>query len=268
MTLRDSTVAALTALAFLVTACDHKSSATQDASAVPPAIAYEAHVPAANTAPVGGKLENPHKGDAQIAQTGAGLFSQMNCDGCHGGGGTGWEGPSLADGRWRYGGGDGEIFTSIFYGRPKGMPAYGGVLGQDGVWTLVTYLQSLPVPDAVPTQSYEATEESKQAVKEATPPASAPAAPPATTQSAGGTPEEMIAKYGCVACHSLDRKVIGPSLKEVAGKYRGQADAKAKLVAKVKNGGSGVWGNIPMPANAAVPDQDLDKLVDWVLSLK
>ena len=97
-----------------------------------------------------------YKGDkADRCRRGASLFASMNCDGCHGGGASGFAGPSLADGRWRYGGEDEEIFQSIFYGRPKGMPAFGGALGADGIWILVTYLQSLPVPDVVPTQSWE-----------------------------------------------------------------------------------------------------------------
>ena len=63
-------------------------------------------------------------------------------------------GPSLVDGRWRYGGSDEEIFTSIFYGRPKGMPAYGGVMGTDAVWTVVAYLKAQAVPPVVPTTSW------------------------------------------------------------------------------------------------------------------
>jgi len=121
----------------------------------PPATAYEAHVAAGGIAPPGGELRNPHAGDAAVAQSGAQLFSAMNCDGCHGGEGSGWVGPNLADGRWRYGGGDAEVFNSIYYGRPKGMPAFGGTLGAEGVWTLVTYIRSLPVPPDVPTESWE-----------------------------------------------------------------------------------------------------------------
>ena len=90
-----------------------------------------------------------------MANSGALLFTAMNCDGCHGGDGGGWVAPNLADGRWRYGGADGEVFNSIYYGRPKGMPAFGGTLGAEGVWTLVTYLRSLPVPSDVPTESWE-----------------------------------------------------------------------------------------------------------------
>ena len=100
----------------------------------------------------------PHEPKAEHATAGARLFTSMNCDGCHGGGATGWVGPSLVDGRWRYGGTDEEVFHSIFYGRPKGMPAYGGVLGTEGVWMIVSYLKSQPVPSVVPTTSYENTD--------------------------------------------------------------------------------------------------------------
>ena len=73
-------------------------------------------------------LANPLDGDPNAAQQGKMLFAAMNCDGCHGGGAVGFVGPSLIDGRWRYGGGDGELFHSIYYGRAHGMPAYGGIL--------------------------------------------------------------------------------------------------------------------------------------------
>jgi cytochrome c oxidase cbb3-type subunit 3 len=83
------------------------------------------------------------------------LFTAMNCDGCHGGDAGGWVGPSLVDGRWRYGGADAEVFTSIYFGRPKGMPAFGAVLGAPAVWSIVAYLKSLPAPSDVPTESWE-----------------------------------------------------------------------------------------------------------------
>jgi mono/diheme cytochrome c family protein len=144
----------LTCLA--VAACSRQAAApSQEAGAPPPAIRYEAHIAAGGIAPPGAVLRNPHQGDAGVAKNGALLFTAMNCDGCHGGEGSGWVGPNLADGRWRYGGADAEVFDSIYYGRPKGMPAFGGTLGADGVWTLVTYLRSLPVPGDVPTESWE-----------------------------------------------------------------------------------------------------------------
>jgi cytochrome c oxidase cbb3-type subunit III len=124
------------------------------ASTAPPAVAYAAHVAAGGNVPPGGLLRNPHAGDAAVAKNGALLFTAMNCDGCHGADAAGAVGPNLGDGRWRYGGADPEVFMSIYYGRPKGMPAFGGALGADGVWTLVTYLRSLAPPPNLPTQSY------------------------------------------------------------------------------------------------------------------
>jgi cytochrome c oxidase cbb3-type subunit 3 len=108
--------------------------------------------------PPGATITNPHAGDAAVAKQGALLFTTMNCDGCHGGEASGWVGPSLADGRWRYGGSDTEVFSSIYFGRPKGMPAFGGVLGTEGIWTLVTYLRSLPPPANAPTESWVGNE--------------------------------------------------------------------------------------------------------------
>ena len=80
--------------------------------------------------------------------------------------------------------------------------------------------------------------------------------------------EALAKKYNCLTCHAVDKKVIGPSYAEVAAKYKGDAGAEAKLIAKVKNGGSGAWGQIPMPPNATVPDADIKTLVKWVLSAK
>ena len=100
-------------------------------------------VGAGGAPPPAGKLDNPFKGDKQSAEQGEKLFAAFNCDGCHSLGAVGGQGPSLADGRWRYGGADGAIFHSIYYGRPRGMPAFGGVLPPDAIWRLVTYLQGL-----------------------------------------------------------------------------------------------------------------------------
>ena len=80
--------------------------------------------------------------------------------------------------------------------------------------------------------------------------------------------EAMMKKDGCSACHAVDKKIIGPSYQEVAAKYKGDAKAEAMLVEKVKKGGVGVWGQVPMPPNSAVPDADVKTLVKWVLSLK
>jgi len=78
----------------------------------------------------------------------------------------------------------------------------------------------------------------------------------------------LAQKSGCTACHSVDKKIVGPAYKDVAAKYRGDKTAEAKLIAKVEKGGSGVWGPIPMPPNTQVKPEDVKKLVEWVLSLK
>src|SRR5258706_354790 len=76
-------------------------------------------------------------------------------------------------------------------------------------------------------------------------------------------------KHLCTTCHVVKgAKTIGPTYAEVAKKYAGQKDAEAKLADKVKKGGQGVWGQVPMPPNAAVPDADIKTLVKWVLSVK
>ena len=266
--------------ALLVASCDKQnasSSTGATADVAPPAVRYGNHIPAGGVAPPAGELRNPHAGDADSAKAGERLFASMNCDGCHGGGASGWVAPSLADGRWRYGGEDSAIFSSIFYGRPKGMPAYGGAVGQEGVWMLVTYLKSLPVPDVVPTQSWiepsaAAAQPNRNEGKAASPaaePVKAAATPAA--RLAAQSPKNLQALLqinGCTACHSIDNKIVGPAFKEVAQKYRGQAGAEAKLFASAKNGSSGVWGPIPMPPNAAVKDEDVHAIVKQILSLK
>ena len=80
--------------------------------------------------------------------------------------------------------------------------------------------------------------------------------------------EAMMKKDGCSACHAIDKKIVGPSYVEVAAKYKGDAGAAAKLEAKVKAGGAGVWGPVPMPPNAATPEADIKALVGWILTLK
>lgn len=72
----------------------------------------------------------------------------------------------------------------------------------------------------------------------------------------------------CMACHAVDKKVVGPAYKEVAAKYAGQKDAADKLAGKIIKGGSGVWGPVPMPANAQVNEAEAKKLATWVLSQK
>jgi cytochrome c len=79
---------------------------------------------------------------------------------------------------------------------------------------------------------------------------------------------DLAQKKNCMACHAVDKKVLGPAYKDVAAKYAGQKDAVDKLAAKVVKGGTGVWGNIPMPANPQVNDAEAKQLVQWILTVK
>jgi hypothetical protein len=138
----DARRPALSVAVLLV--CCASSAASQTA---PPSIRYDQHVPVAGNQPPASTLKNPFKGDSVVAAQGSTLFEGFNCGGCHGGV-VGAVGPSLADGRWRYGGSDGALFMSIFYGRARGMPAFGGTLPAESIWRLVTYLQSFQPPDS------------------------------------------------------------------------------------------------------------------------
>ena len=80
--------------------------------------------------------------------------------------------------------------------------------------------------------------------------------------------QQLAQQKNCMACHATDKKLVGPSYKDVAAKYRNDAGAEARLVEKVKKGSQGTWGQVPMPPNAAVPDADVRALVKWVLSQK
>lgn len=80
--------------------------------------------------------------------------------------------------------------------------------------------------------------------------------------------EALAEKHNCLNCHAVGEKLIGPAFKDVAAKYKGDKDAPAKLAAKVKAGGSGVWGEVAMPPNPKVSDKDLKKLIAWVLAQK
>lgn len=127
-----------------------------------------------------------------------------------------------------------------------------------------------PVASASPIASAAA------ATPSATPAAAAPAAAPTPTIAAAApagaldqkSAEAMMAKNGCAACHGIDKKIVGPAYVDVAAKYRGDKNALAQLSQKVKAGGSGVWGPVPMPPNAQVSDADIKSLVSWILTLK
>lgn len=80
--------------------------------------------------------------------------------------------------------------------------------------------------------------------------------------------QALATSKNCMACHTVDKKLVGPAFKDVAAKYAGQKDMADKLAVKIMKGSSGVWGPVPMPANTQVNEADAKKLASWVLSLK
>jgi cytochrome c5 len=121
-----------------------------------------------------------------------------------------------------------------------------------------------PSPSAVPVA---ATAPVAAVTAAAVPPAAAVAAKPGAPLDLKAG-EALMQKVGCAACHGIDKKIVGPAYVDVAAKYKGDAGAPAKLAQKIKAGGAGVWGQIPMPPNPQVPDEDIKALVSWILALK
>jgi cytochrome c len=99
------------------------------------------------------------------------------------------------------------------------------------------------------------------------------AAAAAATLAAGAhaadakTAEALAKASGCLACHTVDKKLVGPSFMEIAAQYRKDKATEANLIKKVKAGGKGAWGDVPMPPNAHVKDPDIKTLVQWILSI-
>ena len=118
-------------------------------------VTHAEHIqPGMVTPPAGLVLRNPHEGDPSAVATGAKLFVAYNCMDCHGADGSGAMGPSLADGRWHFGGTPAEVFESIYQGRPEGMPAWGSLISADQIWLLVSYVRSLEVNKNVTTENF------------------------------------------------------------------------------------------------------------------
>lgn len=77
---------------------------------------------------------------------------------------------------------------------------------------------------------------------------------------------DILKTNNCLACHSVDTKVVGPSYKEIAAKYKGDADEAAQMATRIKKGSSGVWGPIPMPPNPGISEEDVKTVVDWIMA--
>ena len=78
--------------------------------------------------------------------------------------------------------------------------------------------------------------------------------------------EDLVKKYGCVACHAVDKKMVGPAFKDISSKYKSKKDNVSYLAGKIRSGGSGVWGPIPMPAQAHVKVEEAKKIAEWILT--
>jgi mono/diheme cytochrome c family protein len=100
------------------------------------------------------RLSSPFGADPQVTAVGFQLYHSYNCVDCHGMDGSGAMGPSLSDGRWRFGGSPAEVFESIYQGRPDGMPAWGGRISDADIWRLVSYVRSLEVGKNVSTENF------------------------------------------------------------------------------------------------------------------
>jgi cytochrome c len=97
----------------------------------------------------------------------------------------------------------------------------------------------------------------------------APAPSPDTLAAGGGDPvQKLLNANACTGCHALDKRVVGPSFREIAAKYAGDGGAAAGLAAKIRNGGQGNWGAVPMPPNPGISDANLKSIVAWVLGQK
>jgi cytochrome c5 len=172
-----------------------------------------------------------------------------------------------------------QLYAHAISGTAKGMPAKGGNpdLADVEVQRGVVYMANrsgasfseppAPASPAPAAGSAAAAAPAPVAAGGAAQSAAAPASKPrAPLDMAGG--QALMQKDGCAACHAIDRKVVGPAYQDVAAKYKDDKGAAARLAQKVKGGGAGVWGQVPMPANAAVSDDDIKALVAWILSLR
>jgi cytochrome c oxidase cbb3-type subunit III len=149
-----------TALIACVAACGGNADAAQTPQqqqwgAAAPFIQHPDHIqPGLTLSRPFMTVTNPYEGNADRASEGARLFIAYNCLDCHGAEGSGAMGPSLQDSRWHFGGTNGEVFQSIYEGRPDGMPAWGGRISDADIWRLVTYVRGLSNGHSVATENF------------------------------------------------------------------------------------------------------------------
>ena len=149
-------IAALSVLAYHLAQADQEPQAARSGSTQPTYfVEHPDHIqPGLSPRAHWATLTNPYEGNAQRIAEGAKLFISYNCVDCHGADGSGAMGPSLQDGRWHFGGTPGDVFQSIYEGRPDGMPSWGGRIAEDQIWRLVAYVQSLSKGHDVATENF------------------------------------------------------------------------------------------------------------------
>jgi S-disulfanyl-L-cysteine oxidoreductase SoxD len=96
--------------------------------------------------------------------------------------------------------------------------------------------------------------------------ATAAAATPTAAAAAAAKPQDLLARNACTACHAVDAKVVGPSFREIGAKYASRGDAEAYLARKIKEGGQGAWGAVPMPPQPSLKDDDAKTLARWIMA--
>jgi cytochrome c len=104
--------------------------------------------------------------------------------------------------------------------------------------------------------------------RDTAPPPPDPAAASFGMDTGGDPVQRLLSANACVACHTVDKRVVGPSFREVAAKFSGDGDAPGKLATKIREGGAGNWGSVPMPPNPAIPEAELNQIVGWILRQK
>jgi cytochrome c-550 PedF len=180
--------------------------------------------------------ENPYRGDKEAVRVGTSAYNQ-NCARCHGleaiSGGIAPDLRKLEPDKET----DQYFLQSVLRGKVRNgavyMPPFEGILQQEAIWAIRAYIDT----------RFEGAEP-----------------PPANPM------EALAKKSACLSCHATDARGVGPAYREVARKYAKDKAAESKLLAKVKNGGSGVWGKVPMPPMGAVPEDDLKALIKWILA--
>ena len=223
-----------------------------------------------------GQVTLAEAGAPKVNRTGEQVYQSV-CKTCHEAGIAG--APKFGDkAAWatRIKQGVDTLYEHAIKGTAKGMPPKGGNadLADVEVERAVVYMANHSGAAFKEPPSPPPAEGPLPAAPAPVAPAASQAPVAAAAAAKAGTPLDMksglamMQKYGCAACHAIDKKVVGPAYEDVAAKYRNDKSAEAKLVQKVKSGGSGVWGQVPMPPNSAVPDADIEALVAWILTLK